>query len=47
MDRIRQEVPVVHHRTYPNHAAVGTLPTRAREAVRAYLQDFNEHAASN
>ena len=47
LDRIRQEFPVVHHCTYLNHAAVGTLPTRARQAVRAYVEDFNEHAASN
>jgi len=47
LDRIRQEFPVVHHCTYLNHAAVGTLPTRAREAVRAYAAHFNEHAASN
>ena len=47
LDRIRQEFPVVHHCTYLNHAAVGTLPGRALEAVRAYAADFNEHAASN
>ena len=47
LDRIRQEFPVVQHGTYLNHAAVGTLPTRAREAVRTYVEDFNEHAASN
>ena len=47
LDRIRQEFPVVQHCTYLNHAAVGTLPTRARDAVRDYVADFNEHAASN
>ena len=47
LDRIRLEFPVVQRCTYLNHAAVGTLPTRAREAVRAYVEDFNEHAASN
>ena len=47
LDRIRQEFPVVHHCTYLNHAAVGTLPARAYEAVRAYAADFSEYAASN
>ena len=47
LDRIRQEFPVVNHCTYLNHAAVGTLPVRAREAVQDYVADFNEHAASN
>ncbi len=47
LDRIRQEFPVVHHCTYLNHSAVGTLPMRAREAVRAYVEDYSEHAASN
>ena len=47
LDRIRQEFPVVHHCTYLNHAAVGTLPGRARAAVQAYVTDFNEYAASH
>ena len=47
LDRIRREFPVVHHCTYLNHAAVGTLPGRAREAVQAYAADFNEYAASH
>lgn len=47
LDRIRQEFPVVRHCTYLNHAAVGTLPGRAREAVQAYVADFNEYAASH
>ena len=47
LDRFRQEFPVVHRCTYLNHAAVGTLPRRAREAVQAYVADFNEHAASH
>ncbi len=47
LDRIRQEFPVVQNCTYLNHAAVGTLPARARDAVRAYVADFNEYAASH
>ena len=47
LDKYRQEFPVVKNCTYLNHAACGTLPSRARKAVQAYISDFNEFAASN
>lgn len=47
LDHIRTEFPVVNQCTYLNHAACGTLPGRALEAVRYYASDFNAYAASH
>lgn len=47
LDAIRTEFPVTQNVTYLNHAAVGTISTRVRRAVEAYVKDFNEYAAAH